>query len=359
MAFTSDWLGRYLTHRLGEPVRIESLQKFGRGTSRETWFARYVLHRSGEAVDITLRTDHPAGSVDPTPLDQEYFIYSRLGAAGLPVARALWWEDDTAWAERPFYLREKIDGSWNIPGYSDPDPSYDAVRIAAAKEHLGALAKVHALDWRGLGFHERLLVPRDTSDAVNCYIEGARSRWTRQGEAMPIFLEACEWLCDHAPLASRITLCKGTNGHGEEVFRDGKLVALSDWEEVWLGDPASDFAFMQDFAVPIVRDGVQIWGLEQALDYYGAISECPIPVESVRFYQVIRALNMVVMGRNTAVITHESGGHATIRHAWTSTEVLHICKHVLATAMGILPPLPPELFNQLNETIESQAQAKQ
>lgn len=354
MDFTSEWLGRYLTHRLGARVRGLSLEKFTRGSSRQTWFGSYRVESTGAETGIVLRTDHPGGSVDPTPLDQEYFIYERLGGAGLPLARALFWEDDPAWTSRPFYLREKIEGSWNIAHYSDPDPRYDDLRIAVAKEHIKALAQVHALDWRKLGFADRLLPPADESDAAPAYIRGVKRLMVEKpGEPIPLFWETCEWLLDRAPRASRICLCKGTNGLGEEVFRGATLVALSDWEEVSISDPASDFAFCQNFCDPIHRNGRQIWGLEQALDYYRAVSGFTITPESVRDYQLIRSLNRLVMMRNAALNAHQNAAIADIRQVWTGTEVQHVVKRSLAAAMGLLPPLPAALYPELNRTVDT------
>jgi aminoglycoside phosphotransferase (APT) family kinase protein len=352
VGFTVGWLTGYLRARLGGPVEVERLERFGRGTSRETWFATYRLGTE-PPVTITLRADHPAGSVDPTPLDQEYFIYERLGGAGLPVARALWWEDDPAKCPRPFYARAWVKGHWLVEGYTDPAPQADAIRIGAARAHVQALARVHALDWRSLGFGARLLVPASPAAAAHACVENAARRYAaRRGEPVPIFHEACEWLRDHAPAASRLCLCKGTNGLGEEVFADGALVALSDWEEVSIGDPASDFAFMQGFADPIVRDGRQIWGLEQALACYAEAAGPQIPLASVRYYQVVRALNIVVFARNAAAICHETPEQATIRQVWTGTEVLHIGKRVLASAMGLLPPPSAGWFAELNQTVD-------
>lgn len=352
MEFTSEWLGRYLSHRLGQEVTGLSLEKFTRGTSRQTWFGSYQA--GGVVTEIVLRTDHPAGAVDPTPLDQEHFIYERLGGAGVPVARVLWWEDAVAWSSRPFYIREKIEGSWNIPNYSNPDPAFDDLRIAVAKDHLRTLAKVHALDWRALGFGERLAAPASEAEAGQNYVGVTNAHMAeRDGEPMPIFAEISEWLRDNAPVASRISLCKGTNGLGEEVFRDGRLVALSDWEEVSIGDPASDFAFVQNFLDPIIRDGTQVWGMAEGLAFYNGISGAPpVAIDSVRYYQAIRAVKMLVMGSYAAALCHESDGAATIRQAWTATEVLHLCKYNLAAAMGLAPALPPLRMVELNATVD-------
>ena len=182
-------------------------------------------------------------------------------------------------------------------------------------------------------------------------LELTRKRFeAARSEAMPIFLEGYEWLMDRALPATRVCLCKGTNGLGEEIFRDGRIVAMSDWEEVSLGDPAADFAFMQNFVPEINRDGANLWGLEKALAFYREASGINVTIESVRYYFDVRALTTLVYAGNAATSVRKGAG-AHIRQAWTGTEVLYIGKRFLAAAMGWMPPPPASHFGELNESI--------
>lgn len=350
MQFTPEELAPILSRHLGGGAIVESVESFARGSSRETRFVRYRLD-DGPESELVLRSDFPAGSTDPNPLDLEYFIYDRLNAADIPTARALFWEDDPASTDRPFYAREKVEGDWNIPHFSDPDPAYDELRVAIAKEHIATLARVHALDWQALGLSERLPVPHDEADAARSVVRHARDQFLAlAAEPIPLVLEAVEWLSDHAPPADRLCLCKGTNGYGEEVFRDGRIVALSDWEEVSIGDPAADFAFMQGFLVDLVRDGHTIWGLQPALDHYESLTGLRIAPEKVQYYQLVRSLRLLVMSHNSAASLRRADAH--IRQGWTATEVLHLTKHILASAMGMMPPIPAARFAQLNVSVD-------
>ena len=87
MDFSPDHLERYLAHKLGAPVDVRSVERFSRGTSRQTWFVD--VHRSGGDGDemLVFRTDLAAGSIEPSSLEQEYFMYERLGHTDVPVAR--------------------------------------------------------------------------------------------------------------------------------------------------------------------------------------------------------------------------------------------------------------------------------
>lgn len=350
MRFTAEELAPILSSHLGGTATILSVESFARGSSRETRFVRFRLGDDPES-ELVLRSDFPAGSTDPNPLDLEFFIYERLNEADIPTARALFWEDDPAHTDRPFYAREKIEGDWNIPHYSDPDPAYDDLRIAIAKDHIATLARVHAVDWRALGLGKRLPIPKDETDAATSALRHALDQFLALAtEPIPLVLEAVEWLSDHAPPADRLCLCKGTNGYGEEVFRDGKLVALSDWEEVSIGDPAADFAFMQGFLVDIERDGQLLWGLQPALDHYESLTGLRIAPQKVQYYQLLRSLRLLVMSHNSAASLRRPDAH--IRQGWTATEVLHLTKHILASAMGMMPPISRTRFAELNVSVD-------
>jgi aminoglycoside phosphotransferase (APT) family kinase protein len=354
MDFGEPHLSRYLAHKLGRRIDVRQVERFSRGTSRQTWFVT-IGASGGEANEtFAFRIDHPTGSIEPTPLSQEYFMYERLGETAVPIARALWWEEDPAWTARPFYVREKVDGSWNVPHFLDPDPQYDELRIAVSQEHMRKLAIVHTVDWRALRLGERLPVPTDEAACGRLYVDTVvRQLEEVGGQDLPVMLEAAEWLKETAPIAPRICLCKGTNGFGEEIWRGREIVAMSDWEEASIGDPAADFAFMQYLAPELERQGRKIWGLAQALDYYRQVSGIVVTLEAVRFYGVIRAMRLIIMAAKAGRSVTTAPDRAEIRQAWTATEVGHVCRRSLIAAMGLTRPPPASVLAEFHETIEA------
>lgn len=353
MRFSNSNVSAYLTHKLGKSCEVVEIEKFGRGSSRETWFITFKA--DGATDHLVFRRDPESGSTDFSSLSQEYFIYERLGRSKVPVGKALWWEEDAAWTQRPFYVRQHVAGSWNVPNFKNPSPEYDALRIRISQEHMRKLALVHAVDWKALELDSVLCTAPSVERSAQHYIDDIARRFEEQRvEPIPIFLEAVEWLKERAPVAPKICLCKGTNGLGEEIFRGEELVAMSDWEEAQIGDPAADFAFMQDFAPTIVKAGETVWGMEQALAYYRSIGGAEISPASVQYYQLVRALKMLAFSHRTAAFVHRTA-NATIRQAWTATEVQHFGKQILAAAMGIVPMPDGNYIVELNTSVEDDA----
>jgi aminoglycoside phosphotransferase (APT) family kinase protein len=343
-------VGEYLSKRVGPDAVLERAERFGRGSSRLTWFVDYREAPGAPVQKVILRGDHPGGGTIPTSLEQEYFMYERLGRSDVPVARVRWWEDNPAWVDKPFYVRDRVDGSWEIPHFSDPDPRHDALRVEIGREHMRKLAVVHRVDWRALGFDQRLPAPENEAAAAHLFVDQLIEQLAGFAmEPMPLVTEAVAWLHAHAPAAPCLCLCKGTNGLGEEVFRGTEIVAMSDWEEASIGDPAADFAMMQDFARDVVIDGEQVWGMEQAIAYYREVSGIEVTLDSVRYYQIVRALSTVVLGHKAAVITHR--GQADIRQIWTGSEVLHLGRRMLASGIGLGAPIESGWFAEMNETV--------
>ncbi len=316
-------------------VRIADATKFPRGVSRETWFVD--VEWDGGAQRLALRRDLPGGANIPTTLRFEFDVYRLLQPSDVPVAEVLWFDEEPL-DGRPYYLRELVEGSWEVPNFMDPDPQYDQLRIECSKEHMRKLALVHTCDWEALGFGEILPVPPSPEAAPLTALDRLEEMLAEfQIEAFPEATEALHVLRETAPTdVPRISLLKGTNGIGEEVWRDGRIVAMSDWELAYLGDPASDFAHIQRLKPKVHdADGRLVWSLEHAIAYYEEISGITVDMERVRYYQRFDAFETLLYTHNAAVPL-ANGTDLLARRGWASTEVLYFARRKLAETAGIL-----------------------
>lgn len=325
-AFVESWFRARAQHLGGDAgaLRVLGVDRMSRGVSRQTWTVDVVLDGARERRRFIVRRDHEAGSVIASSLFEEYEVYRRLDGSRVPVARALWYEDDPALMPdgRPAYVRELVDGDWRLPALDNHAPVGDAERIRLSKEHLDKLVLVHAVDWQAMGFGELLSVPTSPGDCALDLIDDCLVRLAGYDiEPSPVLAEAVASLRARRPRdCERIVLCKGTNGLGEEVWRDGRIVALSDWEMAILGDPAYDFAQCQEMIPDIVRDRRRLWGLPEALDYYAERSGTVVTMDRVAYYRELYGLLQFTYAEHAASLVR-GRVDAPLRFMWTATEV--------------------------------------
>lgn len=177
---------------------------------------------------------------------RQFEIQRALGATDVPVARMLWLEEDAAVLGAPFYLMEQVAGrapSDNPPyhagGWVTEIPPSE--REALWWSGLDALARIHRLDWRGLGLG--FLDPGgDPLAAQLAYWD--RYRAFARGRPHPLLERAAAWLRAHRPPAPEPTvLCWGDARIGNMLFDGGRCRAVLDWEMACVGSPEMDLAW--------------------------------------------------------------------------------------------------------------------
>ena len=242
---TPGEIGTYFSRRLGRSVSVDKVAKTFPGVSRETLIVAARVDDQPEG--FVLRLDQPWGSSVPSSLRQEYEIYRLLHGSKIPVAEALWYGEGDGFAGgRPHMVRRLVDGSSIIPLLTGASAD-ERLRREVSRQHVEMLAKLHRLDWSALGFGELLPGPAQAADALAFEYRHWRDLWkTVRVEPFPVITEFLCWLGEQIPADTPfVSLCKGNNGVGEEIFRDGRIVAMSDWELASLGDGALDLAFSQ------------------------------------------------------------------------------------------------------------------
>ena len=276
----ADQVARYLTAQLDADVRVTSLFQTFPGQSQETWLVDTEV--DGEPRGFVVRRNPPGGGIVPFPLRREWEVYVRLARTQIPVGEPLWYDEGGDWFgdPRPFFVRALVPGSTVVPGVADPDPAFDGLRQRVAEEHATRLAELHTLDWAAHGFGELLGAPASPADAARHELETWSAIWddVRNGP-FPMVTEALAWFEQHLPKdAPRLSLLKGNNGLGEEIWLDERIVALSDWELASIGDPAQDWAFSQGM--------LAVWDRERTLAHYEAATGFALPRENLAFWQV-------------------------------------------------------------------------
>jgi aminoglycoside phosphotransferase (APT) family kinase protein len=236
----------YLSRGLGAPVDILKLRQTFPGASRETWLVDAEIN--GKPEGFVVRVDCPGGPGVPQDMRHEWEVYKRLWTSPIPVAEPLWYADDIDFAEgRAHMVRRLVDGSTHIAGLTDQTAEGQHLRRTVVFEHVEKLAALHQLDWQAHGFGDFIDTPATPAEAFRKEFDTWKALWLAgRSEPFPLITEVLYWLEEKLPTDTpMISLVKGNNGVGEEIWRDGRIVAMSDWELASLGDGALDLAFSQ------------------------------------------------------------------------------------------------------------------
>jgi len=167
----------------------------------------------------------------------------------VPVPRVLWHEPDASVLGAPFYVMERVAGHippdnppYHLDGWLKEAP--EAERAAVWWSGVDTLADVHRLDWRAAGFGFL-----DEADGTRAPLARALEQyrrylaWAARGRPQPTCEAALPWLEANAPAAEPTVLSWGDARIGNMIFREGRCVAVLDWEMVSLGSPEADLAW--------------------------------------------------------------------------------------------------------------------
>lgn len=187
---------------------------------------------------VALRVQRERGIFEPYDVVREGEVLRRLEPSAVPVPNLIASEPSSDVLGAPFIVLEWIDA----PHMGNaPDANYS--------EFLAAVAAIHRLDWRALGL-DMLGVPASPRDALLAEI--AAIEWRRMrfdGADEPLLVTARDLLKASAPGDGRLALCQGDINIFNYLFRDGKVVAVVDWEQARISDPRSDVGHMMALGV--------------------------------------------------------------------------------------------------------------
>jgi aminoglycoside phosphotransferase (APT) family kinase protein len=319
----------YLSGRFGEPVRVTGLSQAFPGLSRETWLVRLSRGPTHAAKDdaVVIRADTPGGPFVPVPLHYEWQVYVHVARTSIPVAAPLWYDEAPAITNgRPLFVRSLVEGSALLPGLMDDTPAAAVRRRRVAEEHAEKLAALHRLDWRASGFGEFMDVPASAEDAPKRELARWREVWDEVKTApFAVITEVLHWFEEHLPRrAAHVSLCKGQNGIGEEIWRDDRIVAFSDWELAHIGDPCQDLALSQGM--------LKLWDRERIIAHYERAAGFSLPEDNLSFYLVWNAFKSM-LALNHGLRFFLSGEYPRLARATLGYGKVKVYEHLLG---GIL-----------------------
>lgn len=239
------WLAARLP-RLGIAHITDLRQPDGAGVANETLLIdTATAHGPGPA--LVVRIDAGEHLYLDASLALHHAMYRRVGeCGGVPVPAIHAFEEDPAVLGAPFMVMERVAGvgppdrpNFNFGGWLHG--SSEDVQREAWRQAVTTMARLHALDPARFAF---LLRPADGRSGL----EQSLAYWERYarwcgGDSQPLVAAAAAWLRERLPADAPTGLSWGDARLQNLLFRDGRCVALLDWDMVSLAGPEADLAW--------------------------------------------------------------------------------------------------------------------
>jgi aminoglycoside phosphotransferase (APT) family kinase protein len=250
---TAATLTRWLTEVAGvaAPEVTDVSIPGSTGWSNETLFFDATLD-GGEPRRLVARIAPSGYQVfpDDTFLTQHAVMLALAERTAVPMAAIHRLETDPAWFGQPFWIMDRIDGDIpaDVPPYSGEGWIHDMPpdgQAAVWKAGIDAMAAVHRVDLASLDLPVGTLATSD--DSVGLHLDHYERflTWAEDGTRFDLARGALDDLRRTAPPepAEGQALAWGDSRLSNLIYRDGRVVAVLDWEMCGVGDPLQDLGY--------------------------------------------------------------------------------------------------------------------
>lgn len=312
-------LAAWLARELGaERVELRAVRKLGGGAIQENLALDLEVEggpRAGTHA-LVLRRDAPSTVAVSRPRLEEFAILERVHRAGVTVPTPFLACADPAVLGGPFYLVARVEGEARGARLVK-DPTVLARGEDLVAELGRELAKIHALR---PPLDDLPFLRSPAGDPARARVAELRAHLDRLGRAQPVLEWGLRFVETRAPDSRRIGLVHGDFRTGNLMLRDGRLVAVLDWEFATLSDPLEDLGWMLAkcwrFGA-IERECGGLGSREPFLAAYAAAAGWTPSPWTVRMWELVATLRWAVVALLQAD-RHESGRERSLELALTA-----------------------------------------
>ena len=231
-------------------LRIEDLRgPKDTGFSSDTLFFKLCLEQGDREMVLRLE---PSGDFLVFPeydVGLQFRMMDALAGSSVPVPRMAWLEEDPSSLGKPFYVMDRIEGV--VPSDTPPYHSEGWVYALSPEDRarvwfsgLDAMAEVHKLEWDSPEFSFLKSIPAGSTSIESqlAYWENFLE-WGMERSRYSLLNRGFDWLTENAPAEGPLAICWGDSRLSNQIFQQCEVVAVIDWEMVFIGNPVADLAW--------------------------------------------------------------------------------------------------------------------
>ncbi|MEA2143634.1 MAG: hypothetical protein QOI64_2064 [Solirubrobacteraceae bacterium] len=293
----------FLAERLDAPdLRVVSLGRSVEGFSWETYSvgAEWTANGGPSESDFIVHRVPAAGLLQPYRARTVYELRKAVeGVAGVPVPATLWLDEDGGATGRPLYVVDKVDGEVPTQWTADKFFGEDAEKREVARELMRIAAALHDAPLSIAPDGLRGMAEQDPVSEIDHWFAIYKDECL---EPVPILDWGFAWLYANTHrISGRQSVLHGDLRTGNYMMRDGKIVALLDWEESHVGDPVQDLAHC---ALRLFRGRARkpsgLVTVTELLELYEQAAGWRVPHEAFHFWSVFEAVYTAVTQHRAA-----------------------------------------------------------
>lgn len=276
-------LREVLTREVPGLTQIQAVERLSGGASQETYRLRVTLH--GEETLLALRRAPGGQFTEATPAHPGLAVEANLMRAARDVGVP---EPEVHYVfQRKDNLGDGFVMSWvggeALGAKIVRAPEFAPIRPKLARECGRILASIHAIDLDQYGLRSQL-----SEMPPSIFLDQMLERYDLLNSPQPMIDYAAEWLRDHLPEPSKLTLVHNDFRNGNFLLKPDGISAVLDWEVAHIGDPMRDLGWICTNSWTFGGDQpVGGFGaLEDLFQGYEEVSGTPVDPEHVRYWQV-------------------------------------------------------------------------
>lgn len=287
-------------------VEVSDFAVIAGGYSRQTFRFDCTVERGGtrEHLPMILRKDPPpAASILETSRDLEHTLIRAVAEhTDIPVSKSYFVCLDGSTFGEPAMVIERVHGHGEVSRLFNGGPD-EAMAESVATDLCERLAALHLTDPKRLNPAGRYDDPRGEGIDVSSwdrYMDTTLEYYLRgydqaAFDPLPGWLDAILFMRRNRPRPLPLVLTHGDFNPANFLYEDGKITAVIDWENSYMGDPREDLGWLKHMDV---LSNTNLFGSVTAdggfLGHYNKLTGFNVTEQEVEYFRLFSSGNIGV-----------------------------------------------------------------
>jgi aminoglycoside phosphotransferase (APT) family kinase protein len=289
-------------------VTVRDVENLSEGAGASNGIVLFTASIGGETRELVLRYATPTPLLKQKRFADEFQTMQAARTAGIPVPAVYWLDEHGALLERPSCIVERLHGE-SPPASLFTDGIIARATPDARKRMMLSVATLHGR-LRAVNIGPEQAPHLTHRGEGRTAIEREYAWWIREAELahpsadkLSLLRSAREKMLAAQPAVYSERLVHGDPQFANVMFRDGRILALLDWELAYLGHNEADLALLILFSEVLNPPDAPLEGVPSEAEYIAAFEKAAgAPVQALEYFKAFGLMKIsiaMVFGADT------------------------------------------------------------